>query len=294
MPMLSQLEIMERNRLMLRALHGGAELMLGTMMLRIGLVHYTFDHTGFDTFVHRHRHYECSVLLSGRMRYRLVEEPQSEIVLEGGSGQWIMIAPELIHRRQALADNSLLLGFTLNFKNPPPGFLRAVKDKMQELDGSAVREQLAGIERLMLDCPRFQAERLRLLLFGLLLDFFADVFGPMFGEAQPSVCNGDILELADHYIEENLTRAIIVDDISRHAGISRRHLYRLFEEKHGMPLKEYIIRQRLSRAAAALIGTDRPVKEIAEMAGFHNLSYFTRQFHRVFTAPPAKYRRLGG
>lgn len=292
--MLSQLEIMERNRLMLRALHGGAELMLGTMILRIGLVHYTFDQTGFDTFVHRHRHYECSVLLSGRMRYSLEEEPGNEVVLEGGSGQWIMIAPELAHRRQALADNSLLLGFTLNFKNPPPAFLRAVKGKMRMLDGAAERKQVVKIEQETPGGPRFQAERLRLLLFGLLLDFFADAFGPMFGEAQPSVCNGDILELADHYIEENLTRAITVDDISRHAGISRRHLYRLFEERHGMPLKEYIIRQRLSRAAAALIGTNRPVKEIAGMAGFRNLSYFTRQFHRVFTMPPAKYRRLGG
>ena len=292
--MLSQSEIMKRNRLMLCALHGEAELMLGTMLLRIGLVHYTFDHAGFDTFVHRHRHYEFSVLLSGRMRYLLVEEPQSEVVLEGGSGQWIMIAPELIHRRQTLADDSLLLGFTLNFKNPPPSFLRAVNGKMQVLDGSAVREPLAGIERLVIGSPRFQAERLRLQMFELLLDFFADGFGPMFGEVQPTAHNNDILELADYYIEENLTRGITVDDISRHVGISRRHLYRLFAEKHGMPLKEYIIRQRLNRAATALIGTDRPVKEIAEMAGFHNLSYFTRQFHRVFTAPPAKYRRLGG
>jgi len=291
--MLSQSEIMERNRLMLRALHGGTELMLGTMQLRIGLVHYTLDHAGFDTFAHRHRHYECSVLLSGRMRYRLEEEPGTEVVLEGGSGQWIMIAPELAHRRQALADNSLLLGFTLNFKNPPPSFLRAVKGKMRMLDGAAEREQVAEIAQETPGGPRFQAERLRLRLFELLLDFFADAFGSMFGEVPPSVRGGDILELADHYIEENLTRAITVDDISRHAGISRRHLYRLFEEKHGMPLKEYIIRQRLSRAAAALIGTDLPVKEIAGMAGFHNLSYFTRQFHRVFTMPPAKYRRLG-
>jgi AraC-like DNA-binding protein len=61
-----------------------------------------------------------------------------------------------------------------------------------------------------------------------------------------------------------------------------------------MPLKEYIIRQRLSRAAAALIGTDRPVKEIAELAGFHNLSYFTRRFRRVYMTSPARYRRTGG
>ncbi len=292
--MSAQTDLIERNRLMLRALHGGAELMLGAMVIRVGLVHYTLDQAGFDTFVHRHRHYEFSALLSGRMRYRLEEAPRTEVVLEGGLGQWIMIAPELIHRRQTLEDDSLLLGFTLDFKNPPPSFLRAVKGKMQLLDGSGVQALLAGIERLVEDSPPFLAERLRLRLIELLLEFFADVFGSMFGEVQSSIRGGDILELAEHYIEENLTGDIKVDDISRHAGISRRHLYRLFVEKHGMPLKEYIIRQRLSRAAAALIGTDRPVKEIAEMAGFHNLSYFTRQFHRVFTASPAKYRRLGG
>ena len=37
-----------------------------------------------------------------------------------------------------------------------------------------------------------------------------------------------------------------------------------------------------------------PVKEIAAMTGFHNLSYFTRQFRRIFIQPPATYRRHGG
>ena len=61
-----------------------------------------------------------------------------------------------------------------------------------------------------------------------------------------------------------------------------------------MGLKEYINAHKLRKAEEYLKGTDCPVKEIAAMAGFRNLSYFTRQFRKVFIQPPAAYRRNGG
>lgn len=291
--MLTQRELVERNRLMLHALRDGIELKLGGMAVS-GLVHYTTDVCGFDSGVHRHRHYELSTLLAGGMRYRLERDQAEEVTLDGGSNRWVMIAPELPHRRRSLCNGSLLLGYTLNFKNPPPSFRRCIENRMLMLDGTAVCGELARIEELVTSDAPFRAERLRLRLTELLLEFFADAFGSMLGGEPATGSSGDILELAGYYIEENLTRNILADDIARQVGISRRHLYRLFTEKHGMPLREYIIRQRLARAAAALIGGDRPVKEIAELAGFRNLSYFTRQFHRVYTTSPARYRRLGG
>ena len=292
--MLPQSEIIERNRLLLQALRGGLELRFGETILQSGLCHYTQDDAGIDTFEHRHPHYELSLLLAGRMHYSGEESAAEPVILERGGLDWILIAPGLPHRRRTQSHGSLLLGFALNLKNSSAALQRSLKGRLLKIDGSVVRSLTGRLDTLFHSPQRFRAERLRLLLSEILLEFFAENFSAQLHEEQQAGCSLDPLELVDHYIEENLTRRITADDIARSVGISRRHLYRLFTEKHGLPLKEYIIRQRLSRAAAALTHTDKPVKEIAAMTGFHNLSYFTRQFRRIFIQPPATYRRHGG
>lgn len=292
--MLPQSEIIERNRLLLQALRGGIELRFGGTILQSGLCHYTQDNAGIDTFEHRHPHYELSLLLAGRMHYS-GEKPDGEsVTLDRPGLDWILIAPGLPHRRRTLADGSLLLGFALKIKNDSAALQRSLRKRLLEIDGGTVQKLTEQLELLFRSQCQFRAERLRLLLSETLLEFFAGNFSAQLHEEQQAGCSLDPLELVDHYIEENLTRRITADDIARTVGISRRHLYRLFTEKHGLPLKEYIIRQRLSRAAAALTHTGKPVKEIAAMTGFHNLSYFTRQFRRIFIQPPATYRRHGG
>lgn len=290
--MWTQTETIERNRILLQALQGGLELRFGRTVLQSGLCHYTLDRAGIDTREHRHPHYELSLLISGEMHYSSEEFGKDEILLH--PGEWILISPGLPHRRIARLDNSFLLGFALKIQHPSPALHRCLKNKLQKIDSSALRNQLERLEKQFREPQPFQPQRVRLLLAEILLEFFAEHFSAQLHEEPNAEYSFDPLELADHYIEENLTRSFTADELARAIGLSRRHLYRLFSEKHGLPLKEYIIRQRLSRAAVALTHTDKPVKEIAAMAGFHNLSYFSRQFRRVFIQPPAAYRRNGG
>ena len=290
--MWTQTETIERNRILLQALRGGLELRFGRTVLQSGLCHYTLDRAGLDTWEHRHPHYELSLLISGEMHYSSEEFSKAEILLH--PGEWILIAPGLPHRRKTRLDNSFLLGFALRIQHPSPALHRCLKNKLQKLDGSTLRNQLEQLEKQFREPQPFQPQRVRLLLAEILLEFFAENFSAQLHEEPNAEYSFDPIELADHYIEENLTRSFTADELARAIGLSRRHLYRLFTEKHGIPLNEYIIRQRLSRAAAALIQTDNPVKEIAAMAGFRNLSYFTRQFRKVFIQPPAAYRRNGG
>ncbi len=284
--MFSQAEIVERNRLMQRAVRGELEVKLGDTLIQSALAHYTLDHCAANTSYHRHPHMELSVLLSGRMCYDCEGE---EVMLEGGRNEWILIAPDLVHRRLTLADDSLLFGFALKLKGNA-ALSRYLAGRMLKLEA-----QLPGrIEELVCSGAPFRAERLRLQLCGFLLELFSANFPAMLREESEGRGFSDTLELIDHYIEENLTDDITVDGIARNVGVSRRHLYRIFAEKHGLPLKEYIIRRRLERAAAALIGGSLTVKEIAALSGFRNLSYFTRQFRRFFTSTPAVYRKRGG
>lgn len=82
-----------------------------------------------------------------------------------------------------------------------------------------------------------------------------------------------------------------VEDICDHVGYSRRHADRMFKEKTGKTLQEYVNAVCLSKSAGQLSGTNDSVLEIALRNHFQSHEGFTRSFGRKFHIAPAKYRR---
>lgn len=96
------------------------------------------------------------------------------------------------------------------------------------------------------------------------------------------------------YIEDHLADpALDPEAIARHHRISRRHLYRLFEEA-GDSVADFIRRQRLARCRA-MLGNDaharRTISEIAFACGFNDATTFGRAFRAAFGMTPRDYRR---
>ena len=58
-----------------------------------------------------------------------------------------------------------------------------------------------------------------------------------------------------------------------------------------MPPQQFLIQNRLRKAAQELIHTQEPVKTIAANAGFDNPFYFSRLFRQKYQASPIQYRR---
>jgi AraC family transcriptional regulator len=71
------------------------------------------------------------------------------------------------------------------------------------------------------------------------------------------------------------------------------NLHRRFVQVTGETPKAYTSRVRLSRAAADLLATDRPVSAIAFDHGFASHEVFTRAFTRHFGVAPSVYRTRG-
>ena len=65
---------------------------------------------------------------------------------------------------------------------------------------------------------------------------------------------------------------------------------RIFKERTGMGLKEYITGKRLRQACRLLRTTTLPVTAIASQCGFENANYFTVVFRTEYGIPPSKYR----
>ena len=81
------------------------------------------------------------------------------------------------------------------------------------------------------------------------------------------------------YIEENfLSRNISCEFLAELCSISYSYLVRLFNEKYGVSPKRYIIQLKINYASDLLKSGQYSVSEVAEMSGFEDLYFFSRQF----------------
>ncbi|EDG5876691.1 hypothetical protein GFI45_23505 [Salmonella enterica subsp. enterica] len=92
------------------------------------------------------------------------------------------------------------------------------------------------------------------------------------------------------WIELNLSRRILLDDIVIFSGYSRRYIYVLFNNFLGMPPGRYILYRRLSRGAVRLRLSVQSVTEIAHQLCFDSLQTFSREFKKLFGISPCSYR----
>lgn len=82
-----------------------------------------------------------------------------------------------------------------------------------------------------------------------------------------------------------------VTAMARGVGISRPLLFRLFRRFLGVTPYQYLLRQKMNRAAHELISTDLLAKEVAARAGFADPLHFSRVFRQVHKTSPSQFRR---
>ncbi len=99
------------------------------------------------------------------------------------------------------------------------------------------------------------------------------------------------VERAIQYISERYSYPITVEDVADFTGVSRSHLFRLFQSALGESPKEYLTSYRLRQACQLLKETDLSVAAIAHSVGFENNLYFSKAFKKGMGSTPTEYRR---
>lgn len=92
-------------------------------------------------------------------------------------------------------------------------------------------------------------------------------------------------------IRRDPAKTMHVDDVARHAGVSRRVLERQFIETLGRAPAAEIRRVRLERAKALLAETDLSIPDVAESAGFGSPEYLAYALRADCGQTPLRYRR---
>lgn len=106
-----------------------------------------------------------------------------------------------------------------------------------------------------------------------------------------NVYHQQYMDNAMNYIDINYAKDITVEQIAKNIGVSRSHLYRVFQENLGISVKEYIDAVRLSKARDLLTSAPLSITEISTKVGFSSSSHFSKKFKDVFGETPSSYRK---
>jgi AraC-like DNA-binding protein len=99
------------------------------------------------------------------------------------------------------------------------------------------------------------------------------------------------LQVAREYLHGNVDCQVSLEDVSRHACISRYHLHRAFRQVFRQTPHGYLTSLRLDRARS-LLQQGFAVTDVALDVGFSSTSAFTRLFRSRFGLPPSTVRKI--
>jgi AraC-like DNA-binding protein len=107
---------------------------------------------------------------------------------------------------------------------------------------------------------------------------------PVHCAAARSAAERRVLEILESGVAYNIS------DLAARLRLSPSHLQRIFKRETGVRLGEWLIDQRLQKAAYLLMSSYLSVKEIAGAAGYEHVSSFIRAFERRYVLTPTRYR----
>ncbi|NLQ17042.1 AraC family transcriptional regulator [Marinomonas sp. M1K-6] len=96
-----------------------------------------------------------------------------------------------------------------------------------------------------------------------------------------------------HYVLDNITTDITIDELASLCQISRKSLYNLFERETGLTPSTYVRRLKLESVHAELKNNER-IKNVTQVAlkyGFTNLGRFSAQYREQIGELPSKTLR---
>jgi len=120
-----------------------------------------------------------------------------------------------------------------------------------------------------------------------------DLYGML---TQLCECIHDDAQGTDHdgivrYVDEHYTENLSLENLAERFGYNPAYFSRKFRQMTGLPVSQYILGRRVSRACFLLITTRMPLDEISESLGFYDVSHMISRFKQVEGVTPAQYRK---
>lgn len=120
-------------------------------------------------------------------------------------------------------------------------------------------------------------------LAGRLFELYAHLFNGVKGRE-------DYLLKIQNYVETNYNTNCDVADIAAVVGLERHYLARLFKQKTGGTLKDYITDKRMEEAKQ-LLEAGQTVGYASQMVGYSDPFVFSKMFKKRFLCSPGEWKK---
>lgn len=143
-------------------------------------------------------------------------------------------------------------------------------------------------ERIYREFQRMDAFSM-LAIEGLVLELLAEASRAKVGANEKNFPSW--LKQSKDFLHENFTESVTLEEIARLADVHPVHLSRVFREKFGCTIGEYVRRLRIEFASRQILSGEDSLGTIAHAAGFSDQSHFNKTFKTAFGLTPAEYRK---
>ncbi len=99
------------------------------------------------------------------------------------------------------------------------------------------------------------------------------------------------LEEVVHFIKNNYTQNITVQDVADYFYLSASHFQRLFKKTTGLTFTQYLQNVRIQKCCELLKSTDIPIYQIANQVGYLDMKFFHALFRKKTGVTPRQYRQ---
>lgn len=94
------------------------------------------------------------------------------------------------------------------------------------------------------------------------------------------------------YIEKNYAGVCSVEEMAEGIKMSPNYLRSRFKNAYGQTILEYLTEFRLQKACELLMDKTLKVKDVSQMTGYENISYFSQVFVKKYGVTPNEYRKM--
>lgn len=98
-------------------------------------------------------------------------------------------------------------------------------------------------------------------------------------------------KIKDH-IEKNISGELSLEELGATFGYCKNYILRLFKNKYGITVGEYITERRLELSREMLLSSTLSMNEIADLSGFNNYVNFYKAFVKKEKMSPGEYRAI--
>ena len=99
--------------------------------------------------------------------------------------------------------------------------------------------------------------------------------------------NSDIKTYISWHISENLR----IEELAKYFEYNEKYLTTFFKKMNGVPLKQYILKEKIEYAKSILTESNTTVSEVAFSIGFSDVHNFSNAFKNITGMAPGVYRK---